>query len=113
MTYDEIKEALAASAITDDFTNAYPIRYGNGKIDAYGGLLHTLGIPSRIPGLSRHQPQGITFRIDGNRLAIAGDQRELPSVFIPRGAFLSQTQTCRMAASTYRLQLPLASMLYR
>ena len=72
MTYDEMKEALAASAITDDFTNALPIRYGNGKIDAYGGLLHILGIPSCIPELSRHQPQDISFRIDGNRLAIAG-----------------------------------------
>lgn len=72
MTYDEMKEALAASAITDDFTNALPIRYGNGKIDAYGGLLHILGIPNSIPELSRHQPQNISFRIDGNRLAIAG-----------------------------------------
>ena len=78
MTYDEMKEALAASAITDDFTNALPIRYGNGKIDAYGGLLHILGIPNSIPELSRHQPQNISFRIDGNRLAIAGAPEGTP-----------------------------------
>ena len=72
MTYNEIKEAMAASAITDDFTNACPIRYGNGKIDAYGGLLHILGIPNSIPELSRHQPQDVTFRLSAGRLTFAG-----------------------------------------
>ena len=88
LTYDEIKEALAASAITDDFTNACPIRYGNGKIDAYGGLLHILGITTRIPELSRHQPQDITFRFDGNRLAIAGAPEGTPIRVYTTGGIL-------------------------
>jgi subtilisin family serine protease len=72
VSYEEIKEAMAASAITDDFTKAAPIRYGNGKIDAYRGLLHVLGISTRIPELSRHQPQDVTFRLSAGRLTLVG-----------------------------------------
>ena len=72
VSYEEIKEAMVASAITDDFTKADPIRYGNGKIDAYRGLLHVLGISTRIPELSRHQPQDVTFRLSAGRLTFAG-----------------------------------------
>ena len=46
--------------------------YGWGEIDAYAGLLDILGIPSAIPELSRHQPAGVTFRLNGRTLVIDG-----------------------------------------
>ena len=46
--------------------------YGWGEIDAYAGLLDILGIPSAISSLSRHQPAGVTFRLNGRTLVIDG-----------------------------------------
>lgn len=48
------------------------IFYGWGEIDAYAGLLDILGLPTSIPGLSQHQPQGVTFRMTDGRLFIDG-----------------------------------------
>ena len=91
-SYEEIKEAMAASAITDDFTKADPIRYGNGKIDAYRGLLHVLGISTRIPELSRHQPQDITFRLSAGRLTFAGVPDGTPiRVYTTEGILLADS----------------------
>ena len=78
ISYDEIKKVMAATATKDNFTDAYPIRYGNGKIDAYGGLLRILGITTRIPELSRQQLQDINIRFYGNRLAIDGAPEGTP-----------------------------------
>ena len=91
-SYEEIKEAMAASAITDDFTKADPIRYGNGKIDAYRGLLHVLGISTRIPELSHHQPQDITFRLSAGRLTFAGVPDGTPiRVYTTEGILLADS----------------------
>ena len=46
--------------------------YGWGEIDAYAGLLDILGLPTSVPGLSQHQPAGMTFRLDGKTLYIDG-----------------------------------------
>ena len=78
LTYEQIKEAIAETAITDEFTKAAPIRYGHGKMDAYKGLLHVLGISTAIPELSKHQPKGVTFRMDGNTLSVAGAEDGTP-----------------------------------
>ena len=78
ITYDEIKKVMAATATKDDFTDAYPIRYGNGKIDAYGGLLRILGITTSIPELSRKQLKDISIHFLGNRLAIDGAPEGTP-----------------------------------
>ena len=78
LTYEQIKETIAATAITDEFTKAAPIRYGHGKMDAYKGLLHILGIPTNIPELSNHQPAGVKFRLQGHTLYIDGAQDGTP-----------------------------------
>ena len=78
LTYEQIKETIAETAITDEFTKADPIRYGHGKMDAYKGLLYVLGIGTAIPELSQHQPKGVTFRMDGNTLSVAGAEDGTP-----------------------------------
>ena len=52
--------------------------YGWGEIDAYAGLLDILGIPSAIPELSKHQPVGVTFRLNGRTLYIDGADDGMP-----------------------------------
>ena len=78
LTYEEIKETIIATSNTDEFTEATPIRFGHGKMDAYKGLLHILDIPTSIPTLSRHQPEGVTFRINGGQLFIDGAEDGTP-----------------------------------
>ena len=46
--------------------------YGWGEIDAYAGLLDILGLGTSIPELSKHQPAGVKFRLQGNTLYIDG-----------------------------------------
>lgn len=48
------------------------IYYGWGEIDAYAGLLDVLGLATSVPGLSRHQPAGIIFRLSGRTLYLDG-----------------------------------------
>ena len=48
------------------------VYYGWGEIDAYAGLLDILGIGTSIPQLSKHQPKGVKFRMEGNTLYIDG-----------------------------------------
>ena len=78
LTYEEIKETIIATSTKDEFTEAAPIRFGHGKMDAYKGLLHILGITTSIPTLSKHQPEGITFRINGGQLFIDGAEDGTP-----------------------------------
>ena len=92
LTYEQIKEAIAETAITDEFTKADPIRYGHGKMDAYKGLLYVLGISTAIPELSQHQPKGVKFRLQGNTLYIDGmedsmvnDQSSMVNVYTTDG----------------------------
>ena len=47
------------------------IYYGWGEIDAYAGLLDILGLTG-IEELSKHQPAGMKFRVDGHTLHIDG-----------------------------------------
>ena len=71
LTYDEIKQTIAATSTTDAFTQANPIRFGHGKMDAYKGLLHILDFTA-IPEISSWQPEDVTFRIGDDRLFIDG-----------------------------------------
>lgn len=50
--------------------------YGYGEIDAYAGLLDILGLTTSVPGLSLHQPAGITFHLEGQTLYIDGIDTE-------------------------------------
>jgi hypothetical protein len=78
LTYEEIKETIIATSNTDEFTEATPIRFGHGKMDAYKGLLHILGITTSIPALSKHQPEGVTFRVNGGQIFIDGAEDGTP-----------------------------------
>ena len=52
--------------------------YGWGEIDAYAGLLDILGLTNSVPGLSQHQPVGITFRLEGQTFYIDGIDTDTP-----------------------------------
>lgn len=87
--------------------------YGWGEIDAYAGLLDILGIPSAIPELSRHQPAGVTFRLNGRTLVIDGAADGTPLTVYDlsgRPVFQSVTtgaavQLPALAAGVYAVQL--------
>jgi len=78
LTYEQIRVTIAATATKDEFTEADPIRYGHGKIDAYKGLLHVLELSTSIPTLSQHQPKGVNFRMKDGRLFIEGAENGTP-----------------------------------
>ena len=78
LTYEQIKETIAATSTKDEFTEAAPIHYGHGKIDAYKGLLHVLGLSASIPTLSQHQPKDVTFRMKDGSLFIEGAKDGTP-----------------------------------
>lgn len=70
------------------------IYYGCGEIDAYAGLLDILGITTAIPELSRHQPAGLKFRLEGHTLHIDGiDSSETVTVFDLSGHPMLCTET--------------------
>ena len=70
------------------------IYYGCGEIDAYAGLLDILGITTAIPELSRHQPAGLKFRLEGHTLHIDGiDSSETVTVFDLSGHPMVCTET--------------------
>lgn len=54
------------------------VYYGWGEIDAYAGLLDILGIGTSIPELSKHQPAGVKFRLEGHTLYIDGAEDGTP-----------------------------------
>lgn len=68
LTCKDIKDIINHSCDTDEYTKAKPERFGAGKINAYKGLLYVLGIDTAIKGLSKNQPDGITFRLEGDLL---------------------------------------------
>lgn len=63
---EDIKDIIAHASDTDDYTKASPARFGNGKINAYKGLLYVLGLDTAIPSLSSEQPSDVTFRVSGD-----------------------------------------------
>ena len=69
LTPAQALEVIRRTATHPDATMSYPNNeYGHGQIDAYRGLLEVLELPVSIPDLSREQPQGVTFRVEGNIL---------------------------------------------
>ena len=62
-------EVISQTYTHPDNTMTYPNNtYGYGQIDAYNGLLRVLELPDRIPDLSDHQPQGVSFRLENRTL---------------------------------------------
>ena len=69
------------------------IYYGWGEIDAYAGLLDILGLTG-IREISKHQPAGLKFRLDGRMLHIDGiDSSETVTVFDLSGRPVLRTET--------------------
>lgn len=69
------------------------IYYGWGEIDAYAGLLDILGLTG-ISEISKHQPAGLKFRLEGRTLYIDGiDSSETVTVFDLSGRPVLRTET--------------------
>ena len=68
----DIKDIIAHSCDTDEYTIELAHRFGHGKINAYKGLLYVLGIDTSIPGLSKSQPEHVAFRVAGDLLYADG-----------------------------------------
>lgn len=100
LTCTDIKDIIAHSADTDQFTQATPIRFGLGKINAYKGLLYVLDLTTAIDGLSQHQPAGVTFRISNGQLIAEGaeDGTEV-SLYNLQGVCVGQTTVQNAAVS--------------
>lgn len=88
LTNKDIKDIIAHTSDTDEFTKDDPLRYGAGKMNAYKGLLYVLELPAAIDGLSQHQPEGVSFRLV--------EARSLPTV--PLMARPLASTTCRASA---------------
>ena len=68
------------------------IYYGWGEIDAYAGLLDILGIGTSIPELSKHQPAGVKFRLQGRTLLIDGAEEGTPiRIYTTDGKLVAST----------------------
>ena len=66
LTCKDIKDIIKHSCDTDEFTEASAERFGDGKINAYKGLLYVLGLGTSIPTLSKEQPKDVNFRVAGD-----------------------------------------------
>ena len=92
LTNADIKDIIAHSSDTDKFTEKTPARFGSGKINAYKGLLYVLDIATSIKGLSQHQPENVSFRLDGSRLYAEGADDGTPvSIYNLQGVRVIQT----------------------
>lgn len=77
LTRKEIIDALKATCSHPDESLTYPnIEYGYGLINAYAGLLYLLGLNVSLSAdeLSRHQPEGVSFILQNNRLTIETEE---------------------------------------
>lgn len=92
LTNADIKDIIANSSDTDQFTEKTPIRFGKGKINAYKGLLYVLGLTTGIEDLSQHQPENVNFRLEGNKLYAEGAEDGTPvSIYNLQGVRVGQT----------------------
>ena len=92
MTTPAAAGIIAHSSDTDKFTEKAPARFGSGKINAYKGLLYVLDIATSIKGLSQHQPENVSFRLDGSRLYAEGADDGTPvSIYNLQGVRVIQT----------------------
>ena len=70
LTNKDIKDIIRHSSDNDEFTNASPLRFGAGKINAYKGLLYVLDISTAVPELpTKH----ISATLEGRTLHISGN----------------------------------------
>ena len=74
----DIKDIIAHSCDTDEYTEKLAHRFGHGKINAYKGLLYVLGIDTAIQGLSKNQPKNVSFRVANDLLYADGAEDGTP-----------------------------------
>ena len=93
LTPDDVKQILAHTARHPEADETYPnYRYGYGEIDAYRGLLYLAELTG-VEGLSDHQPQKLTFRIEGRTLRLLGTAAATVSLYAMGGQVALRTQT--------------------
>lgn len=88
------------------------VYYGWGEIDAYAGLLDILRLTG-IKEISKHQPAGLKFRLEGHTLHIDGiDSSEIVTVFDLSGRPVLRTETSsdgillpKLSAGVYAVQV--------
>ena len=92
LTNKDIKDIIAHSSDTDEFTKANPLGFGQGKINAYKGLLYILDMSTSIDGLSQNQPEGVSFRLAGGQLFADGAEEGTPvSLYNLQGVCVAKT----------------------
>jgi hypothetical protein len=89
LTNKDIKDIIAHSSETDDFTKAEPLRYGSGKMNAYKGLLYVLDTYTSIPELPTEH---ISATLNGRTLHISGDPDIQVTVYNLSGVKVLDTQ---------------------
>lgn len=93
LTPDDVKQILAHTARHPEADETYPnYRYGYGEIDAYRGLLYLVELTG-VEGLSDHQPQKLTFRIEGRTLRLLGTDVAAVNLYALGGQVVLHTQT--------------------
>ena len=92
LTPQRIKEVISKTAYPIDPAQKYPNNiYGYGQIDAYKGLLEILNLTG-ISELSKHQPKGISFRLEGDLLYADGAEEGTPvTIYDLKGAIVGKT----------------------
>lgn len=93
LTPDDVKQILAHTARHPEADETYPnYRYGYGEIDAYRGLLYLVELTG-VEGLSDHQPQDLTFRLEGRTLRLLGADVAAVNLYAMGGQVALRTQT--------------------
>ena len=71
---EDVLEVIRATSRHNDPSLTYPNNlYGHGEVDAYAGLLYVLNL-SQVEGITSHQPSGVRFAMDGDRLQLTFDK---------------------------------------
>ena len=105
LTCKDIKDIIKHSCDTDEFTEAKGERFGDGKINAYKGLLYVLGIETSIPTLSKEQPKGVNFRVAGDIVYTDGAEDGIEAtIYNLQGVAVRQTKVQGGAISLEGLQ---------
>ena len=113
LTCQDIKDIIAHSSDTDEYTEASPEKFGHGKINAYKGLLYVLDMETSIPTLSKEQPGNVSFRVAGDIVYADGAEDGIPvAVYNLKGVLVRETaveggtiSTAGLPKGVYALQL--------
>ena len=105
LTSADIKDIIKHSADKDEFTEKSPERFGEGKINAYKGILYVLGIDTSIPTLSKEQPKDVNFRVSGDIVYTDGaEEGTEATIYNLQGVPVKQTTVQGGAISLEGLQ---------